>query len=314
MSKPETTFSLVSVICISHNHERYVEDALDSILHQRYPNIEIIILDDCSSDCSVLRIKEWIKRNKKNCIFIQNKQRLGVTKSFNKAFEESTGDYIVDLAADDILLPNFVSKHIFNFQNTTYANPGISYCNVELVTENLRHIHNHHFERSKKKLIRNPIEGVIYKEIVRTSFINPISLLSKREVYTKLNGYDENLIFEDLDYWIRAAREFEFIYVDEVLARKRVLSYSLTTSIKKNTPFRKEMQRSFVLVCEKTFALNKTNEEHRALLARILLCAKWFIKNGNVEAVGRLLQLYLKVCHQLISSFFKISRIKVVKE
>lgn len=297
------TDPLVSIICISHNHEKFVCEALDSVIGQTYLNIELVILDDYSTDNSVQQIKEWIKKRNLNPIFIQNQRRLGVTTSFNTAFRQSSGTYIVDLAADDILLPNFVYEHIINFQNTQYTNPGVSYCNVEFVTENLEHSDYQNHDKREFELMRRPTQGMIYKDIVRLSFFNPIGLMSKREVYEKLNGYDESLAFEDLDYWIRSSRHYEYIYVPKVLAQKRVLSFSLTTSIRNKTPYRKEMQASFARVCEKIFHLNRTREEYIALLPRIRLLCRWFIKSGNVKVILRLFFLYLRTCKKIFWSY-----------
>ena len=53
---------LVSIIALCYNHASYLEETLDSIIEQTYPNIQLIILDDCSSDNSVELINAWIKK------------------------------------------------------------------------------------------------------------------------------------------------------------------------------------------------------------------------------------------------------------
>ena len=56
-------FPLVSVICLSYNHKAYVVEALNSVINQTYPNIELLIADDCSSDNSIGVIKDWVKNH-----------------------------------------------------------------------------------------------------------------------------------------------------------------------------------------------------------------------------------------------------------
>jgi glycosyltransferase involved in cell wall biosynthesis len=56
-------FPLVSVICLSYNHEAYVVESLNSVINQTYPNIELLIADDCSTDNSVGKIQDWLENH-----------------------------------------------------------------------------------------------------------------------------------------------------------------------------------------------------------------------------------------------------------
>ena len=125
---------LVSIICLSYNHASYVTEALESVLNQSYTNIELIIADDCSSDNSKEVIENWLIKHP-NILFIPNTINLGNTKTFNNAAKHAKGDYFIDLAADDILLPNCVELQIKTFQNSNYTNVGIVYANINLVNE-----------------------------------------------------------------------------------------------------------------------------------------------------------------------------------
>ena len=76
-------FPLVSVICLSYNHEAYVVEALNSVINQTYPNLELLIADDCSDDNSIGVIKDWVK-NHPEVHFSTNEKNLGNTKTFNQ--------------------------------------------------------------------------------------------------------------------------------------------------------------------------------------------------------------------------------------
>ena len=93
---------LVTIICLCYNHSDFVVESLNSVINQDYKNIELIIIDDCSSDNSALVIKQWLK-NYPEILFIKNEVNLGNTKSFNKGLQLAKGDYIIDLASDDVL-------------------------------------------------------------------------------------------------------------------------------------------------------------------------------------------------------------------
>ncbi|HHL53227.1 MAG TPA: glycosyltransferase family 2 protein, partial [Flammeovirgaceae bacterium] len=95
-----TVQPLVSVICLSYNHAAYVGEAIASVLAQNYPRVELIVVDDGSSDASVSAIKQALA-GKKDIKFIALQENIGNCRAFNLAWRQAQGDYIIDLAADD---------------------------------------------------------------------------------------------------------------------------------------------------------------------------------------------------------------------
>ena len=93
--------SLVTIICLCYNQEEFVLESLESVISQDYNQIELIIVDDCSTDNSKIVIENWLL-NFPQIQFIANNTNLGNTKSFNKALKLAKGKYIIDLAADDV--------------------------------------------------------------------------------------------------------------------------------------------------------------------------------------------------------------------
>jgi glycosyltransferase involved in cell wall biosynthesis len=120
---------------LCYNHEAYVVESLNSVINQSYSSIEVIIVDDYSTDSSKTIITTWLEKNPEIQL-ITNETNLGNTKSFNKALKHAKGEYIIDLAADDILLTNCVALQIAAFKNSRYKNLGVVYGNVELISEN----------------------------------------------------------------------------------------------------------------------------------------------------------------------------------
>lgn len=261
---------LVSIICLCYNHAKYVVASLNAALHQNYKNIELIVADDCSSDNSKEVIENWLE-NHPTIQFVSNKTNLGNTKTFNKALQLAKGDYIIDLAADDILLPDCVEKQIEAFLNSKLKNLGIVYGNAELISEDHKHIRYYYKVNAEKKVVTKPASGDIYIAMLsQTSMICSVSSMVKKEVLEKLNGYDENLAYEDLDLWIRTSRNYQFEFIDSVLIQKREVENSLGSQFfKKANPRSKKINHSSYLVIKKAMALNKTKEENKALLNRL---------------------------------------------
>ncbi|MCV2487282.1 glycosyltransferase family 2 protein [Flavobacterium sp. SH_e] len=261
---------LVTVICLCYNHEKFVIEALNSIVNQTYKNIEIIVADDFSNDNSKKVITDWLK-NHPTAQFILSKINLGNTKTFNKALQFSKGEYIIDLAADDVLLKECVEKQVNAFLNSNKKNLAVVYGNAEVISENNNHIRYYYKVDADKKAIVKPASGDIYKAILsQSSMICSISSMMKKEVLIELNGYDENLSYEDLDIWIRASRNYNFEFIDSVLVQKRELANSLGNMFYKRFNSRtKKINRSTYLVIKKAIALNQTKEENKALLKRL---------------------------------------------
>lgn len=283
-------FPLVSVICICYNHQDYVVEALNSVMNQSYPNIELIITDDCSNDKSQQVIKNWL--NDYPCVlFIPNEVNLGNTKTFNNAAKKATGDYFIDLAADDILLENCIQRQIETFINSKFKNTGLVYANIELFDKNNNFISIYYDETE------NPQSGDVYEMVIsRSTKICSVASMIKKEVFETVGYYDENLAYEDLDLWVRASRLYNFEYIPEILAKKRELTTSMSAHfLKRNNKRTKQLYESTLAIFQKIIALNKTKKEHKAFLGRMRFEIHKFIHARQWRNLLKLLFLYAKV-------------------
>lgn len=263
-------FPLVSIICLCYNHAQFVEDALNSAHWQTYPNIEILIADDCSSDESRAVIEKWLALHP-GIVFIQNNQNIGNTKTFNKLLALSKGDYIIDLAADDILLPDAVEKQLTAFRNARFEKVGVVYGNAELISEAGNHLGYYYDISTAGNIVSPPPAGDIRLSVLAQQHkICSVSSMVKREVYETLGGYDEELAYEDLDLWIRASQQYRFEFIPAVLIKKREVSGSLGSQFfTKNNERTRKLNRSTYQIIQKALKQNTTKAENRALLKRI---------------------------------------------
>ncbi|MDD4353774.1 MAG: glycosyltransferase family A protein, partial [Candidatus Nanoarchaeia archaeon] len=94
----------ISVIMSAYNTERYIAEAIESILNQTFKDFEFIIIDDGSTDDSLKIIKRYVKKDRRIKL-IHNKKNIGLTKSLNKGLKIAKGQYIARMDADDISLP-----------------------------------------------------------------------------------------------------------------------------------------------------------------------------------------------------------------
>ncbi len=287
---------LVTVICLCYNHDAFVVETLNSVMSQTYENIELIILDDFSTDNSREVIQHWLI-NHPEVSFISNDVNLGNTKSFNKALQLAKGDYVIDLAADDILLPNCVQLQLDAFQNSSFQNLGIVYGNAELITENGSFDSYYFPVDAQKKTIERRKKGDVYLSILSGgNSLCSVSAMIKKSVLDDLKGFDENLYYEDLDFWIRASRKYAFDFIDKILVQKRILKSAMTSDFfKKNNARAKKINYSTYLILKKAAMLNRTKEENKALLKRVHFEIVLTYQTQNYSLLLRYLWLKIKL-------------------
>ena len=294
---------LVTVICLCYNHKDFVVESLMSVLNQHYNTIELIIVDDCSTDNSKSVIEKWLL-DYPQIPFIANDTNLGNTKSFNNALKTAKGDYIIDLAADDVLLPNCITSQINAFNNTTFKNLGIVYGNVELITEKGKHESYYFPVDSFQKVVKERTTGDIYESVLSGGdCICSVSSMVKKSLFDALNGYDETLAYEDLDFWIRASRTYEFDFIDAILVQKRIVHHSLGTHFfKKKDARARKINQSTYLILKKAIGLNRTKKEDKAILKRIHFEMILAYKTAHNTLLLRYIIMEIKLRFHLLAS------------
>ena len=254
---------LVSVICLSYNHERFIEEALRSVLDQTYKNIEIIVVDDASTDKSLDVIEKLANQFPKIRSIVHTSNQ-GNCISFNQALKVSTGQYIVDFATDDVILSDRIEKQVAAFEKLD-KKYGVVYTDAVLIDEQSLETGSHYGLSLFSNFI--PPSGNVYKTILEKYFINPPTMMFRRALIEKLGGYDESLAYEDFDFWVRSSRECEYFYLNEKLTKRRIVAGSHSDKFKSR--FYAQMFESTYQVCLKALWLNRNEEENDALATRI---------------------------------------------
>lgn len=284
---------LVTVIVLCYNQASFVEDAILSVYQQTYPNIELIIVDDASTDGSSTIIQKLSQTY--SFRYICNSRNKGNCVAFNQALRLARGEYMIDLAADDILLPSRIQTGVdaFALLPDSY---GVHFTDVELIDQHNTRIGTHYRRNEDGHLAEEVPEGWIFPYLVERYFICTPSMMIKKIVFDDLDGYDETLAYEDFDFWIRSSRKYQYSFSDKILVRKRVLKGSLSGRQKKIfNPHLHSTKR----VCDKIFQLCETPEEYSALIARISYEMKWALFTLNIPLFFSYMQLKRKVADQL---------------
>lgn len=239
---------IVSVIMSVRNGERYLSEALNSILKQTYKDFEFIIVDDASIDSTPLLLKNIT--DKRVRIFT-NKIKKGLTKSLNIALRVSYGEYIARMDHDDIARKDRLERQI-NFLNK-HKEVGVVGSWVKLIDSDGR----------AKGLLKFPTKNtVIIKKIFLYNPIRHSTVLFRRNLIKKYGVYDRNLDgAEDYDLWLRLAKHTKLaniglpllsyrIHQDRVSEKeeKKVLRSALKARIKAIKQYHYSKQKLIYLI------------------------------------------------------------------
>ncbi|WP_209330242.1 glycosyltransferase family 2 protein [Lunatimonas salinarum] len=280
-------FPLVSIICTSYNHERFVFEALNSVLNQQYKALELLVIDNGSTDNSVKVIEDWIWlhdffKSVKTFFYPETENYCRV---FNDALSYCNGKYVIDLAADDLLLPSHVATAVYKLETSKAA---VYFSNVMLQFEG--GVQRPFYPTNAAgELIQSVKEGDVYIDVVGRYAISTVSMVFRTHVLLREGGYDANLVYEDFDILVRLARKYPFVFDANMGVVKRILPDSFSAHQYKKGASR--MLPSTYQVLLKIKRMNRTAEEDRALLQRVLFECRQALASANFDVVDKMVAL-----------------------
>ena len=211
------TFPPVTVVIPAYNAARTVERALASVWRQNYPELEVIVIDDGSTDDTDLRVGA---RHNPNLRLIRLDKNRGECGAMNVGIQEARGDYIAFLDADDEWLNNKLSKQIPIID----SHPEMSFisCGGEAIAPDGSVIATFGLDRPSCS------SGDFWRALLAKSQVAKPSVVARRAKLLELGGFDEALkISGDQDMWIKLALSGEVGFIAEVLIRVHITADSL---------------------------------------------------------------------------------------
>ena len=299
---------LVTLFTLVYNTGKYVTMALDSALANRYPNLQHIIIDDCSTDGeSVQIVQQWIDQHKYPCTFIKHQQNQGICKSLNEILSLTQGKYMLGIS-DDLLTETRISDHVKTFEEGG-SNVAIVYGDVALIDGTGKVFNDSIFREIEKGFGYVP-SGKIYYDLLKYNFVPAVGVTMRTQAVKDAGGFDENLFFEDWDMWLRLSKNYE------IKAQRGLSAYYRRYSISTWNAWNVKNYECGLLTLDK----NVSDKKSRDLIAATYHeYAEYYYKLNGKNSSGFFLKaLRLKWTFTglifLIASFFGFRYQQIVKD
>jgi len=203
----------ISVLMPVFNAEKFLREAINSILNQTFKDFEFIIINDASTDDSK---KIIISYDDKRIRYFENHGNLGVAGTLNRGLKLAKGDYVARMDADDIAYPNrFKLEYNEIIKNQTIAVVSSYY---DVIDENKKYLYT-------VKDASSP-EAIYYTLQFRNCLGHPTVMFKKRIILNELNGYHKRREAEDYDLWLRVSKKYKILKVKKILHQLRISGIS----------------------------------------------------------------------------------------
>jgi len=233
----------ISVIIPCFNDGAYLSEAVDSVLRYQGKDVEIIIVNDGSTDHPTLAILENLKNEGLQVISHANK---GLAYSRNRGIKAAAGQYILPLDADNRILPDYISKSVALLDS---GSADIVYAKPLFIGEDL----------PERKFQTKGFDGF---NLLSGNFIDACAVF-RREVWEKTGGFDQGMPFagsEDWEFWLSSFLSgYKFVFIDEQLFEYRIRSSSMIAAVSAE---KMASNHDYVLLKHKKAILDRVDQAH----------------------------------------------------
>ena len=259
---------LISVVIPAYNQAKYLPAALDSVIQQTYKNLEIILIDDGSTDTTRKIGEQFACKDSRVKVFAQENH--GPSSARNHGISISHGNYICLLDADDVMLPQRVLSQLEVFQ----TNPP-----TDIVYTALTHIDSKGHPCGEMRSLDYPPENFLAQLFFRNVIPGPSTIMTKRECLTAQTYNETFKHAEDYELMLRLAHIYRFKYLDEPLTNYRRHSDNLSNDLRSHRLAEMKVLQTYAPShVAHVVALTSYSDEQKALLEGKILFNMDYIK------------------------------------
>ena len=238
ITQENTNQPLVSVIVITYNSAKFVIETLNSAKTQTYPNVELVISDDHSTDESVDICKKWIDENKDSFVkttLVTSDSNTGIPANLNRGVDKANGKWIKCIAGDDILADDCLTELI----NFIYSQKDdVRILSADIIIFSGKSVNNGQIKRNPYTRFCSMESSAKdqYEMLLRTNMVFAQAMIIRRDLLIALNGFDEKYrLLEDWPLWIKATSAgYKIYYLNKPLVFYRFHENNLSLTTNKN--------------------------------------------------------------------------------
>ncbi len=214
---------LVTVVMPSYNAKRFIGAAIESVIAQSYKNLEIILVDDGSTDGTTAVVEQYCRKDSR--IQLLRQQNEGVASARNRGIQSGRGEYIAPIDSDDIWHPSKIEAQVLALSQAGES-VGLVYSWISLIDEKGRVV----------GLSRRSFEGNVFVDLLYSNFVGTASSpMIPRRVFDEVGGYDvthrqkEAQGSEDWDLYLKIAQRHDFRLIPQALVGYRIHPNAMST-------------------------------------------------------------------------------------
>lgn len=257
----------ISIVLPSYNRANMIAKTIESCLLQTHKNIELIIVDDCSSDNSAEIISYYAQKDNR-IKFIQNKKNKKLPGTLNVGFDAATGEYFTWISDDNIFTPNALEVMLSVLKSQ--KDVGLVYSNYITINDKGKEL-AHIYQESPEYLSIRDCVGACF--------------LYSASIAKKVGGYNEELfLIEDYEFFLRMGLKTKFAHIPEFLYYYRIHSGSLTQSQKEEIKLAK-------IRLKKEFSKKYTIPDELKPISELY---EWFINDKHFVSYLKLIAIIIK--------------------
>ena len=254
----------VSVCIPAFQAKSHLQSTIDSVLAQSYPDLEIVVVDNNSSD-GTRDILEAIDDDQVQ--IVRNATTLPIADNWNRAVRESNGEYVKLLCADDVLEPDCVASQVAVLEGS--RDIAVVSARVNFIDDNGSLLRR---ARGLGRIVGRHSGERVVRQIVRSGSypINPaVAVMFRRVDFDRCGGFCGDLVFPmDIDLWVRLLRDGDFFGVSRTLASFRMWSGSISASTSASSQFAQQTEFVRGLVDDPRWNISTTDR----ILGRVNSC------------------------------------------
>lgn len=238
---------LVSVVMPAHNAANTIAASIDSVLNQSYPQIELIVIDDESSDETRNIVARYNSRLK-----LITQKKSGAPAARNRGVHEASGEWIAFLDADDLWTENKIQRQLELCGNDSWSHTDYIFFG------------NNQNDQVRCSDVSPKFGGDVLEYLLVENFLGTSTIMIRKSVFINSGGFDETLqSIQDWDLWLRVAQFHPLGYAAEVLGQYRIHNQSISRSARKTLP-------NHLRVIERAFSNNGPGRELQHLKSKAL--------------------------------------------